>query len=632
MDVEKSTFDRFCGWASTNMPTIPMLDSYTDWAVSRFFEPKLDPKKLPRHLVTSKEGKIITYAGEGTDLVLFEYRGQDAAAKARDSAQKIEAAYLSGEFDRSPLEVNEVRSTWWGSHGEVSLNDSWVSDTILIDLAGEGLPPENERKAMTDFMIRLHTVGFIPSEKERAKLELARFSDNAWIWLVGFRDTKLNANLEKATLFMAVDDYDQLKKTAYKTFDFKLSVSSRRPIGYDEMVFLYVDSLRIRAIKERNIDYLSEAMELLEKNRQQLGPDEKGYHIRYPYELLGTCALKQEIFADAPWTGLAACSPDATAGYYRDGTFGYNTSHPLFYDNFLGMRTYLTRAKEFKLDLDRGQAKKQYEKALELLDLLKVFSSVTKAASFWPFIEMTADNDYEALWQRLEPYATQEGRTWEKDLHDLIGPRAALWFFGLYGAITAQMKTHLPVYARAIGIPNPDKQFEVDSFPMFAVQAYLGLGRIEKEIKHPDKSRAYLEKAHETANILKEKGGAAFASGKQFEERVTFYQTELYYAASFILDKPKDQAKAKAILTKIVEELKNDELNLLTLLNAQYLLGIIAKDDKNLAEAKKLFLKVLDAIAQEEKKVPGRELTIPFQELRANVKRELQDINREISR
>jgi len=185
-----------------------------------------------------------------------------------------------------------------------------------------------------------------------------------------FRDPKLAAYLELASLYLSLGEFEKAEEATQKILNFDLALTNARPTFYDEAVFLLADIYRLKTATYSESKYLDKALEILTKGLNQLGNLETGYKRRYYLELLKTCTAYQAHFGRLPEN----YSSFDVSSFYLSAADTLNNNGPGHADNFIAARAFITYG-------DYHLAAGNYDKANEVFDKVNQLVRVLRSGS-----------------------------------------------------------------------------------------------------------------------------------------------------------------------------------------------------------------------------------------------------------
>jgi len=402
----------------------------------------------------------------GESKKVFEYKGPDAdaAARAKESAGRLQAVINNQSLFQGAIVVEDDR---------ITVTDRWFpgwvpfTTTRVIDIAAEKVSAQERQDHLISFFNGLWASGIMPSAEAHARFEAGKIEQHDF---PRFRDPGLKTKLELASLSMGLRQYDKALALAQEITGHKSTVTTARPIFYDEAVFLQADVYRLMSIHDVSVGRLETAVTLLLASRDKLESKERGYRSRYQYELLKTCVLAAQFFPREPWPSRAVCSAKNTQAYLEAGTTGLNKYTPSFNDNFLAVRSFLEAG---KLQLAVGNlsaARSEFESALALVRLVDTCGTISRG-------------DPDLNWRQYEPYMAGADRF----LGEHGGKSAGLRSFGLRCEAGRFLRGDTPVF-------KITDQFNPIYFKVFKAQAHQGLGVAERAaaMKEPKKLLEHL--------------------------------------------------------------------------------------------------------------------------------------------
>jgi hypothetical protein len=528
---------------------------------------------------------------------LIELKGRAARRRARESAHNLRGVTDNNNIYNVPLVIDgcelKVPHRWF---------PAWVpyTTTTILDLCPEGLSKAELQDRFVYFFNRLWSSGIMPSGEELAGMRLDTLEAELPYRL--FRDVKLKAWLDVASLYSQLGDYKKARKYVSKIINFNLTATAPRPMFYDEAIFLLTDILRAQALKYGNIRYLNKIIPLLLRNQKKLKSLERGYRVRYNYELLKTCAIAEQVFSETEWENYSACSQDKVGQYRESATFRYNLYTPTFKDNFLGVRTFIEYAK-YLTALDKlEEAREELQNALALIDLI--------------------DDCYTASlgnptrnWELYEPYMRDQDRWIGKG-----SKKAGLWSYALRCQITRNLRRGLKFW-------KPAKQFDPKLFRVFRAQAYLVMAEIEVRLAkkgqrtdHLLQAKRHLKHAFSIVRKIQSYDVFKFYTA-MFEEQQAYYDVLISYA-EVLYDfystggkKYRKYLKRAERLAREVQRQKAGKSLDITYLRALLLLGSIEERNQRNKEAAEIYNTIIRNIKRAEKRLPKDQVLAPVYQI-----------------
>jgi hypothetical protein len=512
---------------------------------------RTDKEKVIAEVCTDKSCKETT---------LLKYRGAEKDKLARESAAKLHAVISSRDLFEGALELNNDKD-------KIIIDNSWIpfNTTTLVDMSSENLSQAERQLKIVFFINKLWSSGIMPAQTEKAKQQMEKLRDEiGW----RFRDPMLQGLHALAGNYFQLRNYQKAEETVRQIIDFKYTVTSARPVFYDEAVFLLADIKRLQAMRFWSKDQLKQTATILVESQDKLKSLEYGYKTRYNYELLKTCQIYEEQFRKISIdpTLNALCKPESVASYLKNATFVYNRYSPAFSDNFLAIKSFLAFANYNLVSNNPEDLKKAaagYHKVLKFVRFLDNPSSV---------LEGNIDENWNLFYNLMHKNDRFIGK----------------WFGKKNGLRSYAWRSKIAKTFRKVG----SSQFDRKLFYLFETQAYRGLGQIERKLAKSSKDPAglqkaikYFEKAYQIATYIKWGRIIEFYTSKLFEERYTYNETAIDYAETLLniyyQIKKSSPQQAQAYLTRaksLVEDAyhhKADDPIDSTYLKALLLLGNI---------------------------------------------------------
>ncbi|MDI6732257.1 MAG: hypothetical protein QME05_06835, partial [Candidatus Margulisbacteria bacterium] len=289
---------------------------------------------------TSDGGKLQVGQKSGETCIatddLFEYTGDEKDTAARESAAALYDATIRGSLlpeniivdkDDCTIKVVNFRLGWLG-----------LSSPTLLDLSYANLSDDACLAAIDPFFEAAWSAGVFPSEY--AVLDKKRELLEQHLTFRLFRDLRLDSQRQLSSYYLGLQLYDKAIETAAKIIANKLTVTSARPYGYDDAVYLTADARRIQGMRYWDASFMDKAVFFLADNYANLKAKEFGYMHRYNLELLRTCSSYRQNFIEVP----AECRQNSVEVYATDATSTYNDYDPQYADNFIAVKSRLEHA------------------------------------------------------------------------------------------------------------------------------------------------------------------------------------------------------------------------------------------------------------------------------------------------
>jgi|GEM_PF-2188027 hypothetical protein len=347
--------------------------------------------------------------------------------------------------------------------------------TVILDLTPQNLSPSDREDSFAHFTGNFWRSHIMPTELELSALRLRELQ--ARYPYARFRDPRLRANLVLASLNLQQKNYDQVRHHTDQIIHFPFSVTTGRPVFYDEAVLQQAESERLQAIRFFSPDRLDESIRLLLSglDNPRLGALESGYRSRYGLDLLRNCALGERFFPRiAAWQMRSACEPpqddhdaNPVTGYLSLATGDANHFTPLFTDNFIGVRALLEYGRYLYARHDYAGAAEQYQQVLVVTDLINDCNAATQG-------------DPGTNFRRYSPYM----RPLDRWLGEQTSPEIGLWSYARRCEVGRSLRWGDPQ------LPFVNEQFDPRLFGVFRAQAEQRLAEIELRFASQDPAAA----------------------------------------------------------------------------------------------------------------------------------------------
>lgn len=384
-------------------------------------------------------------------------------------------------------------------------------------------------------------------------------------WPYLFRNPQQKELLEIANMYMGLGQFDIADNFADQIMS-AVIVNSKRPLMYDEAVFIKSDVRRIKGYKILGDDkngakkYFFESFKLLYENYKKLMPDEYGYKSAYSSKMLVLLVEYKEVFKENMCDSMEFKrlfqqhreKPFTYRDLLENATDKYNRfngginifNQPLinepanraissffgtYNDNFIVVRSKIAYTK-YLISLNRGKYIAEAEKMLNI-----IFDFIESIDNSLPNNKIPRINKYD-LNSTIESAAIGAR---------IIGSRMGI------AKKDDDDKFEFPVFY----------QYDPKNFLYFKSQALLAKANIEifkigkadtQEEKEGHLSTAlnYFSEAYKLSNDIKKISKINFYTGAKWEERKGHCAIALEYAKVLIIDNP---SKAKELLQEIID-------------------------------------------------------------------------------
>jgi len=297
-----------------------------------------------------------------------------------------------------------------------------------------------------------------------------------------FRDQKLKTYLEAAKQYFLAGNFKKAEECATKIIEFNRSVTTARPLFFDEAIFFLADIKRIQAMKNNDPKMMAEAKDLLVDRFGKLQNLEYGYQAKYCMEILKTAVLNKQIFKQDLLT------PQEVKTYFEGATSKYNKYAAGFNDNFIALNAFLDFSNYLFLSGDLDASKKE---CLRVIALVKHFG----------------------------------GGDINDEQKGLIAPHVK--------SLDLIPSIHkIPVIGHYL---IRDEQYEPSSLNFYEAKATMKIGDITAkkfDLDHTNESALteslkHYEDALKIMEEIKTKSGADFYMGNTWEQRQTYFMLQL---------------------------------------------------------------------------------------------------------
>jgi hypothetical protein len=298
-------------------------------------------------------------SGKCVNTTLITYTDDDGKKKAEKSAESLKKVILNNDLYDGALKIKR---------GKIILDNSWIpfNTTTIADFTD--LPQEEQTPAINSFMWGFWTSGIMPKEIDITRGKAATLKEN----IPRYRDQKLNAQLELATLFAHLRQYDDAEERINYILNFQYSPTTYRPMFYNESVMLLSDIYKNTAIYDWNEAHLIQSINLINDNSNQMKDLEVGYLSKVNLLMLGSCLTMQESFPHAVTSPdlRGACREGEVRVYFLNSTERYNRFSPTYADNFIAVDAFSQYGKFLQLTGDLNGARDQYNRGLEVINFI----------------------------------------------------------------------------------------------------------------------------------------------------------------------------------------------------------------------------------------------------------------------
>jgi|GEM_PF-6134989 len=508
---------------------------------------------------------------------LMEYTGSNKVQLAADSAISLQKVIDNGDLYNGKLEV--YRNKFIVDNSIIPFNT-----TTIIDL--NAFPKKERTDVVKLFNYQLWASGIMPSEKEIAEKEIRKLEHQ--MKYRRERNLKLKGYEDLASLYMAVNRYEDAEETANKILNFDLALTSARPIFYDEAAYLISDLNRLRALKDWEGSFMMQAVTTLREKESNLRDLEFGYKRRYNLELLETCADIYGNFRHTLSEGEInqGCSPTLMATYLDNATRKYNSYSPAFADNYIAVRSFIEYGRYSIYTNDLERADKEFDRTLAVIKMIK---------DPWSIRE---ENDKET-WELLKDYMPRDNRAAAK-----LGVDAAMWYYSLKADVASTLRRT----ARS-------DQFHKGGFNLFEALALQGKGDVERKkysvAEEPETKLTHLKSAIKfyryalgAAQKLLNANPYNFYTSAMTEEHEVYYElmvnlSEAELEHALLSGKADIPARVTRRLDKVIDFYQNKEEDSTntSYLNALMLKAFILRlSPEKLEESLNTYKKVADII------------------------------------
>lgn len=183
-----------------------------------------------------------------------------------------------------------------------------------------------------------------------------------------YRDSRLKGYLDAARYYFAASKFQDAERCLGQIINFNHSVTTARPLFYNEAVFLLSEILKVKSIRHSNPTEMEQALKLLKDNLLKLKSGEVGYKRRFCMEILSIAVLYRQIFR----SDLLSPDPkhaDSYYYYYDCATRLYNHYETGFADNYIALRSMLLYG-DYKAAIgDNATAVREYTKVAAFVKL-----------------------------------------------------------------------------------------------------------------------------------------------------------------------------------------------------------------------------------------------------------------------